>query len=107
MARKRNSAEQIVSKLREADAIQSVGGTAADAARKLGVSENTLYRWRARHGDIDGVWQLLPPNGPSRRASTSSRTSGREQPGSSRSIPSDTCASELGRVGHLKRPGTL
>jgi putative transposase len=52
MARKRNSPEQIVAKLREADAIQAAGGTASDAARKLGVSENTLYRWRARHGSM-------------------------------------------------------
>lgn len=52
MARKRNSPEQIVAKLREADAIQAAGGSAADAARKLGVSENTLYRWRARHGSM-------------------------------------------------------
>ena len=52
MARKRVSAEQIVAKLREAEAIQSAGGSAAEAARKLGVSENTLDRWRARHGSM-------------------------------------------------------
>lgn len=50
MARKRNSPEQIVSKLREAEAVQAAGGTIADAARKLGVSENTLHRWRAQFG---------------------------------------------------------
>jgi putative transposase len=52
MARKRNSPEQIVAKLREADVIQAAGGTASDAARKLGVSENTLYRWRSLHGSM-------------------------------------------------------
>lgn len=50
MARKRNSPEQIVAKLRDAEAVQAAGGSAADAARKLGVSENTLYRWRSLHG---------------------------------------------------------
>ena len=52
MARKRNSPEQIVAKLREADAVQASGGSSGDAARRLGVSENTLYRWRARHGSM-------------------------------------------------------
>jgi putative transposase len=52
MARKRNSPEQIVSKLREAEAVQAAGGSAADAARKLGVSENTLYRWRAQYASM-------------------------------------------------------
>lgn len=52
MARKRNGPEQIVAKLREAEAVQAAGGSAADAARKLGISENTLYRWRAQHGSM-------------------------------------------------------
>ena len=52
MARKRHSAEQVVLKLREAEAVQAAGGTVADAARKLGVSENTLHRWRAQYGSM-------------------------------------------------------
>ena len=52
MARKRHSAEQIVLKLREVEAVQAAGGSVADAARKLGVSENTLHRWRAQYASM-------------------------------------------------------
>lgn len=52
MARKRSSPEQIVLKLRDAEAVIAGGGSAADAARKLGVSENTLYRWRAQYASM-------------------------------------------------------
>jgi len=36
-------------KLREADAALAGGATVAEIARKLGVSENTFHRWRARY----------------------------------------------------------
>jgi len=52
MARKRHSAEQIVLKLREVESVQAAGGSVADAARKLGVSENTLHRWRAQYASM-------------------------------------------------------
>jgi transposase-like protein len=35
--------------LREADRDLAKGLTVSDACRKLGVSENTFYRWRQRH----------------------------------------------------------
>lgn len=52
MARKRHSPEQIIGKLREAEAVKASGGSAGDAARKLGVSEQTLHRWRAEYGSM-------------------------------------------------------
>ena len=52
MARKRHSAEQIIGKLREAEAVRASGGSTADAARKIGVSEQTLHRWRTEYGSM-------------------------------------------------------
>jgi putative transposase len=49
MKRKRFSEEQIIAVLREHDA----GGKAADLARKYGVSEATLYNWKAKYGGLD------------------------------------------------------
>jgi putative transposase len=44
--KKRHTPEQIVRKLREADRVLNGGGTMADGARQLGVSEAT-YSWGA------------------------------------------------------------
>ena len=52
MARKRHSPEQIIGKLREAEAVKASGGSIADAARKIGVSEQTLNRWRTEYGSM-------------------------------------------------------
>jgi putative transposase len=41
--------EQIIRALKEVDA----GAKAADVCRKLGVAEQTLYRWKARFGGMD------------------------------------------------------
>jgi putative transposase len=49
MKRKRFSEEQIITVLREHDA----GAKAADLARKYGVSEATLYNWKAKYGGLD------------------------------------------------------
>jgi len=38
--------EQIINKLREAEVILSQGLTVGKAARKIGVTEQTYYRWR-------------------------------------------------------------
>ena len=45
---KRRSAEQIQRLLREADRDLTKGFTVGDVCRKLGVSQNTFYRWRQR-----------------------------------------------------------
>ena len=46
MARKRYTIEQIIAKLREAQVELSEGAKTPDVCRRLGVSENTYYRWR-------------------------------------------------------------
>jgi putative transposase len=53
--RKRRNAEEVARLLREADRDLAKGLTAADVCRKLGVSQNTYYRWRRRHepGQVD------------------------------------------------------
>lgn len=52
MARKRYTAEQIIRKLREAEVLISKGVAVAEAIRKLGVSEQTYYRWRREYGGM-------------------------------------------------------
>ncbi len=50
--RKRYSVEQIIRKLREAEVEISRGQTVGQVCRKLGVSENTYYRWRKEYGGL-------------------------------------------------------
>lgn len=52
MARKRYSPEQIIGMLREAEVIQNKGSTVIEACRKLGISEQTYYRWRKDYGGM-------------------------------------------------------
>jgi putative transposase len=53
MPRKQFSSEQIITKLREAEVLLSQGMTVIEAARQLGISEQTYYRWRKEHGGMD------------------------------------------------------
>ena len=53
MGKKRYAAEEIISKLREAEVLLSRGLTVAEAARKLAISEQTYYRWKKEHGGLD------------------------------------------------------
>ena len=52
MGRKRFSLEQIIVKLREAEIIESKGLTQVEAAKKLGIAEQTLIRWRKEYGGL-------------------------------------------------------
>ncbi len=52
MARKRYTVEQIIHHLREADVLQSQGQTVIEVCRRLGVSEQTYYRWRKEYGGL-------------------------------------------------------
>jgi transposase-like protein len=44
------SAEQMIGKLREAEVLLSQGSTVGEASRKLGITEQTYYRWRREYG---------------------------------------------------------
>jgi putative transposase len=46
MAKKRYTPEQIVAKIRDADVELARGQTTQQVCKKLGVSEQTHYRWR-------------------------------------------------------------
>ena len=52
MARKRYSAEQIIKKLREAEVELAKGQTTPQVCKKLGVSDQTYYRWRKEYGGL-------------------------------------------------------
>src|SRR2546423_15297536 len=52
MARKRYSVEQIVAKLREAEKLQAQGFTIAQLCKRLGISDQTFYRWRIKYGAL-------------------------------------------------------
>lgn len=45
MSQKRYSAEEIVSKLRQADVLLSKGYTVAKTCKELGITDFTYYRW--------------------------------------------------------------
>ena len=52
--------EEIIGKLREAEIVMAQGGTASDACRWIGVSEQTYYRWRKEFGGLktDQAWRM-------------------------------------------------
>jgi len=50
--RKRYGAEEIIGKLREAEVGLAQGQSVAQVVRKLGVSEQTYYRWRREYGGM-------------------------------------------------------
>ncbi len=52
MATKRHTAEQIISKLREAEVYLAKGTKMPQVCRKLGVTEQTYYRWRKEYGGV-------------------------------------------------------
>jgi transposase-like protein len=52
MGRTRHTAEQIIGKLREAEVALAKGQTTGEVARKLGITEQTYYRWRKEYGGL-------------------------------------------------------
>ena len=49
MKRKRFTEEQIIKALKEVDG----GGEVGDVCRRIGVSEQSFYRWRRKYGGMD------------------------------------------------------
>ena len=52
MPKKGYSPEQVINKLREAEILLSQGATLAVMLKKIGVSDNTYYRWRKEYGGL-------------------------------------------------------
>lgn len=52
MGRKRHGPEQIISKLREAEVELARGKKTGEVCRKLGITEQTYYRWRREYGGL-------------------------------------------------------
>jgi transposase-like protein len=49
---RRYSPEQIVAKLREHEKLQGQGMTIPQACKRIGVSDQTFYRWRIKYGAL-------------------------------------------------------
>lgn len=52
MGKRRYTTEFIIAKLREAEVEQARGQTVAEVCRKIGVTEQTFYRWRKEYGGL-------------------------------------------------------
>jgi putative transposase len=52
MKRKYHTAEQIIKKLRQADALAASGGTLEQVCKQLGISDATYYNWRRQYGQM-------------------------------------------------------
>ena len=50
MKRGRHTPEQVIRKLREAERLLGQGKTIPEAAKELGISEQTFHRWRNQYG---------------------------------------------------------
>ncbi len=51
--KKRHGAEQIVAMLRQADVELGKGSKVPEVCKRLGISEQTYYRWRQKYGGMD------------------------------------------------------
>ena len=49
---KKYTTEQIIGMLREAEILLADGNTVAKASKKLGIAEQTYYRWRKEYGGM-------------------------------------------------------
>jgi len=52
MASKRHTPEQIINKLRQAEVEIANGATIAQVCKKIGVTDQTYYRWRSEYGGM-------------------------------------------------------
>jgi putative transposase len=52
MKRRRHTPEQVIRKLREAERLIGEGKMIPEAAKELGISEQTYHRWRNQYGGM-------------------------------------------------------
>lgn len=52
MAKHRHTSDQIIAKLREAEVELAQGAKVPAVVRKLGITEQTYYRWRKAYGGL-------------------------------------------------------
>ena len=52
MGKMKFTAEQIISKLREAEVLQSSGQIITEVCRQLEIKEQTYYKWRKEYGGM-------------------------------------------------------
>lgn len=52
MPARRYSVEQIIAKLREAEKLQGQGMSIVQSCKKLGISDQTFFRWRRQYGAL-------------------------------------------------------
>ncbi len=52
MAKRKHPPEEIINKLREAEVVVAAGRTVGEASRRVGVSEQPFYGWRAEYGGL-------------------------------------------------------
>jgi putative transposase len=52
MVRKNFTPEQIINKLREAEVHINQGMSISEASRRIGVTQQTYYRWRKEYGGL-------------------------------------------------------
>jgi transposase-like protein len=59
MAKNRHTAEQIISKLREAEVDLAKGMKMLVVCRKLGITEQTYYRWRKEYRPYNAANSMI------------------------------------------------
>ena len=52
MSKKRYGSEQIITKLWEVEIMLSKGSAIGEASKRIGVTEQTYYRWRKQYGGM-------------------------------------------------------
>jgi len=52
MGKNKFTSEQIISKLREAEVLQSNGQSITEICRHLGIKDQTYYKWRKEYGGM-------------------------------------------------------
>ena len=61
MVTKKHTVEQIIAKLREVEKLTGQGMSIPMAAKRVGITDQTFYRWRTRYGALkeDGARRLI------------------------------------------------